>query len=120
MNSILLVYAALSIIWEALERVMDPPDISTESLLMVSIGGLIVNLVGIFAFEHGGHGHSHGGGGGHGHSHGGGSHGHSHSHGSEKNSHNHSHSHSDFSNNHGHSHSHGNSSTTLIENKPEG
>lgn len=41
----------------------------------MSILGLLVNLVGIYAFQHG-HGHSHGGGS-HGHSHGG-SHGHSH------------------------------------------
>ena len=42
-------------------------------LQIVSVLGLLVNLIGIFAF-HGAHGHSHGGG--HGHSHGG--HGHSH------------------------------------------
>lgn len=50
-----------------------------ERLILVSVLGLLVNLVGIYAFHHG-HGHGHGG---HGHSHGG--HGHSH-------------------NNHGHSH----------------
>lgn len=66
--------------------------------------GFIVNLVGIYAFQHG---HSHGGGG-HGHSHGGGSsHSHSHSH----NSHSHSHNHHDensvlIPNNHDHGHSH--------------
>lgn len=49
--------------------------------------GLLVNLVGIYAFQHG-HGHSHGGGS-HGHSHGGSSHNHSHT----SNSHNHSHDH---------------------------
>lgn len=48
--------------------------------------GLIVNLVGIYAFQHG-----------HGHSHGGGSHGHNHSHGI-------SHGHSHASNNHNHGH----------------
>lgn len=52
-----------------------------ERLLLVSIMGFLVNMVGIYAFHHG---HSHGGG--HGHSHGGG-HGHSHNH----NSHGHSH-----------------------------
>ena len=31
-----------------------------ERLFLVSVGGLIVNLLGIFAFQHG-HGHSHGG-----------------------------------------------------------
>lgn len=46
-----------------------------ERLFVVSVLGFIVNLVGIYAFQHGGaHGHSHGGGG-HGHSH---SHSHSH------------------------------------------
>lgn len=71
-----------------------------DRLFVVSVLGLLVNLVGIYAFQHG-HGHSHGGGGGHGHSHGGGGgggdHGHSHS--------NHLDNHSDHShNNHGHSH----------------
>lgn len=53
---------------------------------VVSVGGLLVNLVGIFAFRHahshgssshghGSHGHSH-----HGHSHHGHSHGHGHAH----------------------------------------
>lgn len=55
---------------------------------MVSILGFLVNLVGIYAFQHG-HGHSHGGGGSHGHSHGGGgSHGHAHD---DHSSHGHSH-----------------------------
>ena len=54
--------------------------------------GFIVNMVGIFAFQHG-HGHSHGG---HGHSHG----GHGHSHGG------HGHSHG-FDNANSHSPSHG-------------
>ena len=49
----------------------EPPEVKHERLFVVSLLGLIVNLVGIFAFQHGGHGHSHGGGGGHGHSHGG-------------------------------------------------
>lgn len=48
-----------------------------ERLFLVSVLGLLVNLVGIYAFQHG-HGHSHGGSS-HGHSHGGSSsHGHSH------------------------------------------
>lgn len=58
----------------------------------MSVGGLLVNLVGICAFshahshggkscpssDHGGHAHSEHSHGGHGHSHGGGGHGHSH------------------------------------------
>ncbi len=56
-----------------------------ERLFVVSVLGLFVNLVGIFAFQHG-HGHSHGG----------------HDHGSSNGSVGHAHSHS-----HGHGHSHG-------------
>ena len=64
--------------------------------------GFLVNLIGIFIFQHGGagHGHSHGGGDSHGHSHGGDdSHGHSHGKESEPLVNNH----------HGHSHAGGNS-----------
>lgn len=46
-----------------------------ERLFIVSVLGFLVNLVGIYAFQHG---HSHGGGGSHGHSHSGNSHHHSH------------------------------------------
>lgn len=64
-----------------------------ERLFVVSVLGLLVNLVGIYAFQHG-HGHSHGGGGGsHGHSHGGESHGHSHGANNHHNHNNHSHDH---------------------------
>lgn len=51
-------------------RMYAPPEVKTDRLVLVSIGGLLVNFVGIFAFSHA---HSHGGGGGgdsHGHSHG--------------------------------------------------
>jgi solute carrier family 30 (zinc transporter), member 5/7 len=54
-----------------------------ERLFVVSILGFLVNLVGIYAFQHGhahgGHGHSHGGGSSHSHGGGGGG-GHNHSH----------------------------------------
>lgn len=43
-----------------LQRALEPPDVHHERLLPVSVAGLIVNLVGIFVFQHGGHGHSHG------------------------------------------------------------
>ncbi len=75
----------------------EPPEIHHERLFVISVLGFIVNLVGIFVFQHGGdHGHSHGGS--HGHSHGS-SHGHSHN--------DHGHSHSNGIDNHGHSHSNG-------------
>lgn len=55
---------------------------NTDRLLLVSFVGLVVNLIGIFAFNHGhahgGHGHDHG----HGHGH---HHGHDHGHGHSAN-----------------------------------
>ena len=59
---------------EALQRLIHPPEMSTDRLLLVSFVGLVVNLVGIFAFNHG---HAHGG---HDHGHGHGHHGHDHGH----------------------------------------
>jgi solute carrier family 30 (zinc transporter), member 5/7 len=97
-NGIFLVLISVFVMVEAVDRLIEPQEIHTERLIFVSTGGLIVNLVGVFAFSHahshGGskcnhahgqtsapaaqaapasaHGHSHGGSGGsHGHSHGG-------------------------------------------------
>lgn len=80
---------------EAIERALEPPEVHHERLFVISVMGFIVNLVGIFVFQHGGqcnHDHSHG----HNHDHNHGDHSHSHSH-----SHTHSHSHS---NTHSHEH----------------
>lgn len=72
-----LVLISLSIITEAIQRLIHPPEMNTHRLLFISFVGLVVNLVGIFAFNHGhahgGHGHDHG----HSHGHGGHDHGHS-------------------------------------------
>ncbi|XP_053552549.1 zinc transporter 7, partial [Bombina bombina] len=108
-NGLFLIFTAFFIFSEGVERALDTPEVHHERLLPVSILGLLVNLVGIFVFQHGGnhHGHSHDSGHGHsqnlfngalshGHSHGG---GHGHSHGG---SHGHSHG-----GDHGHSHSFG-------------
>uniref|UniRef100_A0A674PAI4 Zinc transporter n=1 Tax=Takifugu rubripes TaxID=31033 RepID=A0A674PAI4_TAKRU len=87
-NGLFLMVIAFFVFVESITRVLDPPNINTDMLTPVSVGGLLVNLVGICAFSHahshGGkscsshdHGHSH-----HGHSHsdhGHGGHGHSHS-----------------------------------------
>eukprot|EP00095_Tigriopus_kingsejongensis_P002773 maker-scaffold1101_size62595-snap-gene-0.6 protein:Tk02773 transcript:maker-scaffold1101_size62595-snap-gene-0.6-mRNA-1 annotation:"cation efflux protein zinc transporter" len=83
-NGLFLLFISFFIFSEAVERLVEPPEVKHERLLLVSVLGLLVNLVGIFIFQHGGasHGHSHGGdshghgGDHHGHSHG--SHGHSH------------------------------------------
>jgi len=105
-NGLFLLFISFFILAESVERLVEPPEVKHERLLVVSILGLLVNLVGIFVFQHGGasHGHSHGSGseggdsghghshdaghshGGHGHSHGGGGHGHSHGSGKEANS----------------------------------
>ncbi|ORZ03989.1 cation efflux family-domain-containing protein [Syncephalastrum racemosum] len=75
-NGVFLVLISVSIVMEAIQRILDPPEMNTQRLLLVSFLGLVVNLVGIFAFNHGhAHGHSHGG---HDHHHHGHSHGHDH------------------------------------------
>lgn len=90
LNSIFLLFISFHLMAEASSRFFDPPEVSTENLLLTSTVGLGVNIVGLVWFHdqvHG-HGHSHGEGGGcsghgskssataHGHSHSG--HGHSH------------------------------------------
>eukprot|EP01117_Protostelium_nocturnum_P005165 TRINITY_DN1878_c0_g1_i2.p1 TRINITY_DN1878_c0_g1~~TRINITY_DN1878_c0_g1_i2.p1 ORF type:complete len:627 (+),score=172.01 TRINITY_DN1878_c0_g1_i2:251-1882(+) len=107
-NGIFLVFIAFVVLLESMERFFSPQEVNTDSLLTVSVMGLLVNLVGVVAFHdlHGGgdHGHSHS----HGHSH-----GHSHNHSDskkekkekkEKKGHGHSHGHDH--NDHGHSHGH--------------
>lgn len=80
-NGVFLVLISVSIVVEGIERIIDPPEMNTQRLLLVSFVGLVVNLVGIFAFNHGhAHGHSHGG---HDHHHHG--HGHDHGHGHSAN-----------------------------------
>ncbi|KAK6314394.1 zinc transporter 7 isoform X1 [Coregonus clupeaformis] len=107
-NGLFLIFTAFFIFSEGVERALEPPHVNHDRLLPVSVAGLLVNLVGIFVFQHGGHGHSHGGDEGHGHSHslfnGNTGHGHSHGgHGHEsKHGDGHEHSHGD-----GHGHSHG-------------
>ncbi|XP_046997009.1 zinc transporter 7 [Schistocerca americana] len=85
-NGLFLLFIAFFIMSEAVERAIEPPEVKHERLFVVSVLGLVVNLVGIYAFQHG-HGHSHGGSSGHGHSHGNHGHTHSHSHGSHSHSH---------------------------------
>jgi zinc transporter 5/7 len=75
-NAIFLVFVAISVVMEALERLWEPPEIRGDHLLVVSVGGLLVNILGLIFFHdvahaHGGHGHGGGGGECSGHSHGG-------------------------------------------------
>lgn len=68
MNAVFLILVASLIVLESLERILDPPEISTESLLVVSMGGFLVNVVGLIFF-HEAHHHHPGGSSGHSHSH---------------------------------------------------
>lgn len=78
-NGLFLLFIAFFIMSEAVERAIEPPEVKHERLFVVSVLGFLVNMVGIYAFQHG-HGHSHGGGSSHGHGHAHNSHGHSHDH----------------------------------------
>ncbi|RZR88523.1 hypothetical protein BHM03_00016120 [Ensete ventricosum] len=75
-NAVFLVLVGALIVLESLERILEPQEISTSSLLAVSIGGLLVNVVGLIFF-HEEHHHAHGGSGTCSHSD---SHAHSHDH----------------------------------------
>ncbi|XP_027194114.2 solute carrier family 30 member 7 [Dermatophagoides pteronyssinus] len=70
-NGLFLIFVAFFIFAEAIERAIEPPEVKHERLFVISVLGLLVNIIGIFVFQHGGshHGHSHGGGSDHGHSH---------------------------------------------------
>eukprot|EP00041_Stephanoeca_diplocostata_P011456 m.190084 g.190084 ORF g.190084 m.190084 type:complete len:460 (-) comp18543_c0_seq2:359-1738(-) len=57
-NGLFLIFVAMFIVTEAVERFMDPPHVDTHMLLEVSVLGLLVNILGIFAFSHA---HTHGG-----------------------------------------------------------
>ena len=112
-NALFLAVIAFFVLTEALERLFDPPTVSTDRLLFVSVAGLLVNLFGIFAF-HEAHHHAHGGGCSHGHdsksSHSGHNHGLDHGHhhhgdsscgGGHVHHHDHAHSHDHSSHDHG-------------------
>lgn len=67
-NAVFLVLVGALIVLESFERILEPQEISTNSLLTVSIGGLLVNMVGLIFF-HEEHHHAHGGSCSHSHSH---------------------------------------------------
>ncbi|KZT55246.1 cation efflux protein [Calocera cornea HHB12733] len=106
-NGVFLILISVFIVFEAVQRLLDPPEMNTNQLLLVSSLGLAVNLFGMFAT--GGHAHHH-----HGHSHGHDHHhamhphsheGHQHQH---QHDHDHEHGHSHEGYDHGHSHAHEN------------
>ncbi|KAF7430574.1 putative zinc transporter msc2 [Pleurotus ostreatus] len=54
-NGIFLILISIFIVFEAIQRLLDPPEMNTSQLLLVSSLGLAVNLFGMFAM--GGHHH---------------------------------------------------------------
>lgn len=68
-NGLFLLFIALFIMKEAIERTFEPPEVHHERLFTISVLGFFVNIVGIFVFQHGGQGHHHHGSGGCSHSH---------------------------------------------------
>ncbi|GMH20695.1 hypothetical protein Nepgr_022536 [Nepenthes gracilis] len=60
-NAVFLVLVGALIVLESFERILDPQEISTDCLLAVSMGGLLVNIIGLIFF-HDEHHHAHGGG----------------------------------------------------------
>lgn len=101
-NGLFLLFIALFIMKESIERSLEPPEVHHERLFVISVLGFIVNLVGIFVFQHGGQGHHHHGSGGCSHSH-----SHSHSHSLDNNNHSH------------HGYSHYDESPTLVYDKQQ-
>ena len=50
-NAVFLVYVGFSVLIEAFERILHPHHIRTDQLLLVSVLGLLVNLVGLYFFH---------------------------------------------------------------------
>lgn len=80
-NGVFLLLVSVEIIFDAFERLWEGHELQRlNELLIVSILGFLVNIVGLTAFGHAHHGHGHSHDHGDGHDHG---HGHSHSHDNE-------------------------------------
>jgi zinc transporter 5/7 len=68
-NGVFLIFVAFNVFIESIERIYEPVQIQGSNLLLVSVLGLAVNLVGlVFFHEHAHGGHSHEGGCSHSHS----------------------------------------------------
>ncbi|KAK4305272.1 hypothetical protein Pmani_022831 [Petrolisthes manimaculis] len=58
-NGLFLTVIGLMILYEALGRLLEPPEVHTERLLAVAVCGLIINMFGVVSFSHThSHGHS--------------------------------------------------------------
>jgi cobalt-zinc-cadmium efflux system protein len=52
-NSVALIVIAIFIFFEAWERFDDPPEVLGGTMLLVALGGLVVNLIGVFLLHQG-------------------------------------------------------------------
>jgi zinc transporter 5/7 len=70
-NAVFLVFISIYIVFESFERFLQPKEIHSEHLILVSFLGLVVNMTGIYFLhgDHGFHAHSHSNDCNHGHSH---------------------------------------------------
>jgi zinc transporter 5/7 len=60
-NSLFLIFVAFSVLTESIERFYVPQKINSDGLLLVSVLGFLVNLVGLFFFHDLTHDHGDGG-----------------------------------------------------------
>lgn len=89
-NGVFLIFVAFSIAVEAIERIKEPPEVHSGHLIPVAVGGLLINLIGIFFFHDAGHHHHH------------------HEEEEEEHHHDHDHEKEHHHHHHGHDHNHGN------------
>ena len=61
LNGVLLILISAWILWEAIGRLSEPPEVLGGGMLVVALGGVAVNLIAfrVLANSGGGHGHSH-------------------------------------------------------------
>ena len=101
-NSVFLFFIAVYIVFESIERFIEPKEIDSENLILVSFLGLVVNIIGlVFAHDHGDHDHGHE----HSHEH---SHEHEDEHDGLKKEENHKDEHHDHKHDHDHEHNENN------------
>lgn len=102
-NGIFLMLVSVEFVWEAIEGILEGKELRrVKELLIVSILGFLVNMVGLLAFGHAHAGHDHGGHShAHAHAH---DHDHDHAHGSLTAD---AHSHADHGHSHGNENMHG-------------
>ena len=54
-NSSVLVLTSVMVLYEAVERMISPPDVGHDHLLVTAVAGLAINFVGLYIFGMEGH-----------------------------------------------------------------